>query len=264
MEHRLVGEVAADLLGVTGLGGVVELGAEREAELADPPLDVVVAAPPRTRGCSAREVAQEHEVRLGLRLDAGPLHLHHDGRAVGERGRVDLPDGGRRQRLGVEVGEEGVERLPQLGLDDGADGLEGHGRRVVLETGQLRRDFGRDEVGPRAQHLPQLDGRDAEVFEGEAEVLGPGVGRLARLVAQHPAVERDEPAEPEVEHEPAEPVAGQRPRDLAEPLLPRRRAHGRGRCEEAAHEAVRLRARGAGSDSSHPPSKPARRSPSRT
>ena len=77
------------------------------------------------------------------------------------------------------------------------------------------------------------------------------------------AVERDEAAEAEVEHEPAQPVPGQGAGDLAEAFLPRRRAE-RDRWEGGAHEALWLWTRSAGLAVSHPPMKPARSRPVRT
>ncbi len=60
-------------------------------------------------------------------LDAGVLHLHGDVVAVVRARAVDLRQRGRRDGVGVELGEERLDRAAELALDD-ADASPATGR----------------------------------------------------------------------------------------------------------------------------------------
>jgi hypothetical protein len=71
-------------------------------------------------------------------VDAGVLDLDGDVAAVLQRGAVDLADRGRRDRLGIELGEGVCERAVEVGLDHLAHLLEADRRSGIAERGELR------------------------------------------------------------------------------------------------------------------------------
>ena len=102
------------------------------------------------------EVEGVHVAQEGA-LDAGAQHLDRDGLAGGaQRGAVDLRQRGGGDR-GLEVGEDGVERLGELVLDGGARLLHGKGRQLVLQHGELRGELGADHVRAGGEELAELD-----------------------------------------------------------------------------------------------------------
>src|SRR5207248_2592703 len=72
-------------------------------------------------------------------------------------GAVELNDGGGGDGLYVEYLEEILERVAELGLDDGARLSEGEGGHVFLEMFELAYQLDGDEVRSRGQDLSDLD-----------------------------------------------------------------------------------------------------------
>ena len=118
IEGVVVRKVLREPLRIAALLEVIGLGAKRLGELVHQADDVILLGhgpAPAGRRC---QVAKDLQVLVDLRDDTGSLHLDDDAGAVGEGGRVDLADRGRRQRNVAEAGEHGVNRPAELRRDD--------------------------------------------------------------------------------------------------------------------------------------------------
>ena len=106
---------------------------------------------------------------------------------------MDLRDGRRGDRLGVELREEGVERPAELGLDRAADLVETERRHLVAQPRELVDERAGQEVAARRRDLPDLDERRAEpradVDQRRAERARhpvPDAGHMATACASRP------------------------------------------------------------------------------
>ncbi len=176
----LVGEGHAEALHGARLVAIVQLRAQDVGELLRQRGDVVVLAPLRVRADAARLLHQDLEVEFHRLAHARALHFDGDLGPVGERGAVDLPDAGRRDRLRVEGGESLVDRRLQLLLDALLHHVPRQGGDVVLQLRELLGQIRRDEVSARGEDLPELGERRAQALERPADPDG------ARLVALPP------------------------------------------------------------------------------
>ena len=165
-------------VGVTGLEAVVELLPDRPPELVHELVGVDEVERPDTLLCDARRLVQEREVGLDLPRRAGTLHLDRDSSPVRKRRTVDLTDRGGRDRSGIELGEELVDREAEVFLDHILDVAEREGTDIVLEPTQLGDDVRREDIGTRREELPELHERGAELVQHLAEVLA-ALRRLA-------------------------------------------------------------------------------------
>ena len=129
------------------------------------------------------EELEQPEVLEDVLLCARPLDLHHDPRAVGERGLVHLGDRAGGHRLGLDVLEHVLPRHPELLLHDLHDFLLGERRHLVLERGELLDELRRQEVGPCREDLAELGERGPELLHGLAEAPGLGADAFLALVA---------------------------------------------------------------------------------
>ena len=128
---------------------------------------------------------------------------------------MDLRNGGGRQRLLVDAGEDLGQRSAELGLDRARDDRPRRRRDVGLQLGQLARERRADEVRTGGQHLAELDERDPAVGHrlpdrpGHAGVgLAGGDAASAAQVSAEAVLRRD----------------GDDPRIPAAPAPPRRQA----------------------------------------
>ena len=119
----------------------------------------------------ARREAQDRGVAPDDRLDAGPLDLHDDARAVEQHRPVGLPDRRGRERLEVERREGLLDRLAELGLErprgprppaTGPD-LGAQEARAPTVTGL------RQHVGAGRRDLAELHEHPAGVLEHEPQ-----------------------------------------------------------------------------------------------
>ena len=100
-----------------------------------------------------------------------PEHLHDHGPSVHLR-PVHLSQARRGDRLALERVEELVHGLLELGLDD-VDDLRGWIRRHLILQRADRGEVGlREDVGPRAQELRELDERRTEIRHRLGEAFG--------------------------------------------------------------------------------------------
>ncbi len=150
--------------------------------------------------CAAAHSAhagQYLQVALHLLGDARALDFDDDVRAILERGCVGLTDGGGRERLRVEFGEQLLRGLTELSVDDLADLIERHRRGGVLQLRELRDVLWRHQIGTRAERLAELDERGAQLAQRHPQMFSPGVGGPAGRMAQPPALERDQASQPD-------------------------------------------------------------------
>ena len=208
-------EVRREALRVASLAQVVQLGPQRLGELVGQPDDVVVAGRLPVPAGMHSHVSQYLQVLCDLLHDAGPAHLDDHLGAVEQRGSVRLTDRRCGQRDDLEARERGLGVVTELVGDELADRVAGHGRRGVLQLGQLDLVLGTEQVRARREDLPELDERRAELLERQPYVLWLRVGLLARLVAEQPAMKRHAALETEHAHEIAQPVTRERLGDLA-------------------------------------------------
>ena len=221
--RRAGDEVRAEGLGVAALGEVVDLGARRRGELVDEGVDVgpvadrLVALQPPAHPAQCRQVDLDHL------LDVGALDLdHHVGEPLlGRVGRVQprpvhLPERRSGERRLVEPCVALGQRVGELRLGEGTDRVEVLRRHLVLQTGELVGDLGRQYVEARREELAHLDHQPAHVDGERAEADGgapvPLRAGARRPAAQADAVQEDLP-EDEAEGHSAEeehdaPVAG--------------------------------------------------------
>jgi hypothetical protein len=123
-----------------------------------------------------REVLQDVQVGPDDLLDARPADLQRQLAAVGPDGAVDLRDRGRGQRLRVD-GEELRGRAAVLLVQDRPGLGERERPHRVAQQRQLAGVRLRQDVGPGAQDLPELDERRAQILADQAEPPGPVVRR---------------------------------------------------------------------------------------
>ena len=128
----------------------------------------------------ARQVEEQIGIGSDLLLDRGALHLHDHGFAVGQPRAMDLRDGSRRHRLGIDVGEQLARGPSQALLDQPQHRFHRHRRRAILQVRQLGDEVRRQDVRARRQDLPQLDERGTELGERLAKAAGARGAHLGR------------------------------------------------------------------------------------
>ena len=122
---------------------------------------------------------EEVEVALEGELDARPQHLDRDLAAVGGDGEMHLGDRGGGDRRVVEAGEQRVDRLAELGLDD-APGLgAGESRQMVLQLRQVGRDLFAQKIGAGRQGLAELDEGRTHLLQRRRQALARPAGIAA-------------------------------------------------------------------------------------
>jgi len=149
--------------------------------------------------------------------DPWPQDLDRDVLAAGRDGEMDLRDRRGGNRLVVEAGEDGRERLAKLGLDDAAGDRAGKGRQAVLQLRHVGGEFLAEQIGARRQQLAELDEARAERVQrgGEALTRPRGGKRVARAQQAKDGEQRQQHGDA-VEHE-ERVVARQDQADLDQP-----------------------------------------------
>ena len=89
--------------------------------------------------------------------DARSLHLHGDEITVGQFGKMHLRQRSRSGRLFLERLERISEVHPQLCSNDSLDIVVRKGRHLVLQHSERANVFLREQIGSRAQDLPNFD-----------------------------------------------------------------------------------------------------------
>jgi hypothetical protein len=111
---------------------------------------------------------EDGEVVAESRRYAGSLDLDDDIGSVEQLGGVDLRDRSRGERLGLEVAEQRVGVVPELGGDDLDDVRGRHGWDLVEAGAELVGEDLGEQAGARGDELGQLDVGRSELFEGAA------------------------------------------------------------------------------------------------
>ena len=119
--------------------------------------DAKISTPGRSLLDEPGETTRDVEVAFHDRLHARSLHFDDHLLAVEEPSAMNLTDGGRREGVRVELGEDLVGVGSQLGTEDLIDSLARLDGNVILQPRELGGDLGRHEVRPSRQELPELD-----------------------------------------------------------------------------------------------------------
>ncbi len=164
-DMRVTGEVLAERLRVARLEPVVELLSNRAREFVHERLGVDEVE--RAHALLREPSGLVHQVQVALDLAVGPrtLNLDDDVAAVRKRRPVDLADRRRRRRDRIELLEEALDRLAELGADHVLHLLVRERRDVVLEPAELGDDVRRENVRPHREQLAELDEGRAELVE---------------------------------------------------------------------------------------------------
>ena len=219
-----------------GLAAEVELGSQAAGELVEH-LARPHALP--ERGPPLHEVGHQREggeIPLHDVLDAGTLDLDHDRLAGAEPGAVGLADRGRGERFPVELREHLVDRLSQLGLEDGLDPLDHSGRTrfwslasSAASSGEMRSTLVA-AIWPSLTETPPASSSSRRrrtpvasvdrsirppVEQQRPEPLPPGELQELPVAAQHVDAAADGPEGPRDDDQPGPLAGGQRAR--AEP-----------------------------------------------
>ena len=111
------------------------------------------------------------------RGDTGAQHFDRDGGAVMQAREMHLRHRGRRDRRGLEFGEDFGQRFFVRSFQRG-NGLAGRKRRhPVLQLGELVGDVERHQIAPGREHLPELDENGAERFQRTAQTHAARFGK---------------------------------------------------------------------------------------
>jgi hypothetical protein len=167
-EIRVVLEESVELLEVLLFAAEIELAAHRPLELGDDCPRPIGGQLGELLG-ELREAGEDLDIDADLGVDIGVLHLDHHPLAVGKPGAMDLTDRGGGDRHVVEFGEELLDRPAEFLLDGVADLIWWVGRHIILKLLQFLGQRRSDDVGPRAEDLPQLDEGRPKIGKGQAD-----------------------------------------------------------------------------------------------
>ncbi len=182
--HRFgVGEFARETLGVTAFQRIVQLSEDGAGELVhhadriheEPVAEMLLQ--------QFGDLVEEIDVPLDLAGGLGTLHLHGYVHPSGKDGAVHLPDGGGREGNRIEGDKEAFGGEAEVLLDHAAGLLAGKRGHLVLEAHQLGHDLVGQQVGTRAEKLPELDEGRAELLEELADVPPELRGRRTHFAA---------------------------------------------------------------------------------
>jgi hypothetical protein len=128
---------------------------------------------------------------------------------------VHLRNRRRRERLGVESGEQLADRLAERALERLNRELARERRHLVLQLRELRGELGRQNVGTHRERLAELHEDRAELLERDAQ---PRAQRQrAAPAGQQPAHPRHRPQQVRPPHDLVEPVAHEHALDREHP-----------------------------------------------
>ena len=170
-----------------------ELGAELVHQ-ADPWL---AAAQARESFDKDGQATHQGKVHADGMYQIRPLNLDSHFDAFVGGGMVDLTQAGSGKGLGVKLSEQGLGLPTQLFFDAGKGYLVGEGRQPVVEGGEDLKIGQRQQIGPGAERLPDLDKGRSKRDEVGQEPLGapslPIFHSLAATVGPGPSVNQPVP-----------------------------------------------------------------------
>ena len=162
---------SANSLEVAAFEGEIQFAQERAAELPDDCDGLVESCLGSVLFRQLGQAGEDIEVGHDLVHDAGVLDFDDDLLARVQPGQMDLGDGSRGQWRIFELRKQLAQRFAELGFNRGPNRVGRIGRGGGLQVGQFPGHFGADEVGPRAEHLAELDEGGAEFGECQAHAL---------------------------------------------------------------------------------------------
>ena len=162
------GEVRAHRGGVVGLVNEVQLHRDVLERLAHQDAIVEVALELREPVEDRRHIA---EIGAHDAVDTGILHLHRASTAVVKARLMHLRERRRRQRHGIELGVNTLERAAEFALDLFADHRKRTRRDAVMQAGKRRDPFVGEHVGASRDKLACLDEQTFEPERGAIERL---------------------------------------------------------------------------------------------
>ena len=118
------------------------------------------------------EPRENGEIRFNAALDARLLNLENHGFTGRQPGPMHLRDRRRRECPLLEVAEDRFRRAAQFLLERLAHGGGLVGDGIRLQAAELFGELAADDIGARAQHLPKLDERGAELGQRQPEAFG--------------------------------------------------------------------------------------------
>ena len=161
--------VAAQLGGVGGLAHQVELVVQVDVELGHHFARLQALAVGEQALDPDRQRVQQRQVVVDHRHHAGPQHLDRDLAAGLQRREVHLRDRGAGHRLGLEAGEDLLDRPAERRLDQGASLRRRERRHPVLQLGEFVGDVLGQQVATGRQHLAELDEDRAQMLQRHAQ-----------------------------------------------------------------------------------------------
>ena len=116
------------------------------------------------------ELLQQPQVVIDFDFDTRALDLDYHPGPIPQLPPVDLGDGCRGYGLGLELGKNPVQAIPQLGLDNFPDGLEAHGLYIVLELLKFLDILVGYDVGPGGEDLGDFNKGRPQFFQGLSQL----------------------------------------------------------------------------------------------
>jgi hypothetical protein len=147
-------EIAGDNLAVARFVDEVELYRDVLEDFARDHAEVEVGLEPCEQAQGEAQVAQ---IGVDNRFDPRVLYFDRATAAVDRTRRMDLRERSGRNRDRVELAEHRFKRSPQFTLDLSAHNCEGPRRHAVVQSGQRRDPFVRQNVGAGCDKLARLD-----------------------------------------------------------------------------------------------------------
>ena len=167
----IIGEIAREAFHVTGLDREVQLALERAAQLAHHLDRTIEAHLGHFAFHQLSKVAEDSEIGVDFRLDAGAADLQDHRNAAGKPGAVHLRDRGG----GVGFALEGVEHLERRAaerrLDLRQQLVERHRRDPAVQPVELGGPGRRQQVLAHREHLAELDEGRPQLLEREPHAL---------------------------------------------------------------------------------------------
>jgi hypothetical protein len=117
------------------------------------------------------EPQQEIEIAGECSRDPRPQDFDGDLSSLAGHREMDLRNRGSRDRYVVEGEKQAVERTAELGLDHRARLAGRKWWQPVLQQRQIGGDLIAEQIGPRRQHLAELDKGRTDFLKGRGEAL---------------------------------------------------------------------------------------------
>jgi hypothetical protein len=187
-DGRVVGEAAAEHLGVAGLDPVVQLAPDRALELVHELDRVHEFESLHAAADDPGNLLQQRDVGIDLARCVGALHLDRHGPARMQLGQMHLADRRGCHRHRVEPREQPVDVGLQLALDHLLHLGERKRRDRVLELAELHGDLLRDHVGAKGEQLAELDECRPQLVRHLSQVAAAGLhGEVGQIIQVAPA-----------------------------------------------------------------------------